>query len=58
MMDATFSKQLSFKYLEDLKNQFYIMVPEEKYKQGYAYLLTHSKFEDYLKSRMVTNNNK
>ena len=30
------------------------MVPEEKYKQGYAYLLTHSKFEDYLKSRMVT----
>jgi len=29
------------------------MVPEDKYEKGYAYLLTNSKFEDYLKSRMV-----
>ena len=29
------------------------MVPEDKYNSAYAYLLTNSKFEDYLKSRMV-----
>ena len=29
------------------------MVPAEKYEKGYAYLLTNSKFEEYLKSRMV-----